>query len=90
MNKPLNRRRSIQPDSSRVWKVNSPEESKALSELLNVCTWKLSTNEMASFNQEDIRSLFEAVRDSKITLEKIKSLDSNELHDLIVGQLRLF
>lgn len=83
-------RRMNHPESNRIWKVDGLDEAKALSEFLGVCAWKLTQSEMAELNQQDIQKVFEALRAGKVTIEQIKKLSSDELYDLIVGQLRLF
>lgn len=89
-NKRNSKRQVSKSGSHRVWKVQSLSESQALSEFLGICTWKLTSSEMFELKQEDIQKVFAAIQEGKITIEKIKSLDANELYDLIVGQLRLF
>lgn len=66
------------------------EEAKALSEFLGVCASKLAIAEMEDFHQSDLSRVFEEIKNGQVKLDDLKKLSANELHDLIIGQKRLF
>lgn len=84
------RNRIANSETHRVWETETIDESRLLTQFLNICNSKMTVSEAQSIKESDIRSFFEYIKNGTISIEKIQSLSSDELYDLIIGQLRLF
>lgn len=84
------RRKVMNIDQLRIWKISSEEDTNILKKFLNICSSKLTINEMNDLKQEEITNILVGIRDGKINWDQIIALDANELYDLIIGQARLF
>lgn len=85
------KRRALNPDlNRRIWKTENQEEVVAIANFLRICSSKLALAEIAELKQSDMKRVVTAILERKITVETLQNLTSDELYDLVIGQLRLF